>query len=328
MKKIFSLIFILLIFVSCTSEKEINNENSSIIYEIFPASFNDSNNDGVGDLNGISLKLDYLKSLGVKNIWLTPINEAFSYHKYDVINYLDVDKILDAINDFDNLVLKAQEKNIGIIYDLVINHTSNMHPWFIEAKKAILNDECDKTNKCDYYNFSHTKENSYEPLGNNFYYEARFYSRMPDLNLDNEDVRKEIEIIIKFWIDRGVSGFRLDAPLHYYAGNVSKNNEFLSWLNQTVKKYKEDAYIVREVWSDEATILSHYESGIESLFNFKDSQSDGKIASSIRSQNDLNLATYQKEYHDKIKILIKKLTKVLSYQIMILEEAEVILQMI
>lgn len=110
MKKIFSLIFILLIFVSCTSEKEINNENSSIIYEIFPASFNDSNNDGVGDLNGISLKLDYLKSLGVKNIWLTPINEAFSYHKYDVINYLDVDKILDAINDFDNLVLKAQEK--------------------------------------------------------------------------------------------------------------------------------------------------------------------------------------------------------------------------
>ncbi|MGN1344032.1 MAG: alpha-amylase family glycosyl hydrolase, partial [Traorella sp.] len=195
----------------------------------------------------------------------------------------------------------------GIVLDLVLNHTSSQHPWFIQAKNDFMNDECDKEGSmCNWYNFSTEKKTGYTSLGNNKYYESVFWSEMPDLNLDELAVREEIEKIVKFWIDHGVSGFRLDAPYHYYNGNVTKNNEFLSWLEGVIKSYKEDAFLVGEVWSDSSTILKHYESGFDSFFNFTGSSTSGKIASSIRMKDGNSLSQWFVDYNQQMKSINEK----------------------
>ena len=205
------------------------------------------------------------------------------------------------MDDFKELVDKANELNIDIIIDLPLNHTSDSHEWFISAKENKLNDTCNPDNKCDYYNFSDTKESGYEPLGDKYYYEARFWSGMPDLNLDSENVRNEIKDIVEFWMDTGIKGFRLDAVLYYYQNNVSKNNEFVSWLMEIVRNKREDAFVVGEVWSSENIILDSYGSGIDSLFDFTMSGQDGFIAKAIRSENGQFLASKMIEYNDLIK---------------------------
>jgi glycosidase len=265
------------------------------------ASFNDSDNDGIGDLKGVTLKLPYLKSLGIGGIWLMPIMKSETYHKYDVDNYYLIDSDYGTMDDFKELVDKANELNIDIIIDLPLNHTSDSHEWFISAKENKLNDTCNPDNKCDYYNFSDTKESGYEPLGDKYYYEARFWSGMPDLNLDSENVRNEIKDIVEFWMDTGIKGFRLDAVLYYYQNNVSKNNEFVSWLMEIVRNKREDAFVVGEVWSSENIILDSYGSGIDSLFDFTMSGQDGFIAKAIRSENGQFLASKMIEYNDLIK---------------------------
>lgn len=299
MKKFLILISISLL-VGCQS-KPINNENSSVYYEIFVASFNDSNGDGVGDINGISEKLPYLQDLGVKNLWLMPISPSPTYHKYDVIDYKAIDKSYGTIEDFKNLIAQAKQYNIEIIIDLVLNHSSSKHPWFIEAKDAYLNNKCDQTNKCAYYNFSNTNPKNYIKINDNLYYEAGFWSEMPDLNLDNEDLRKEIQDITKFWLDLGVKGFRLDAPYHYYDHNTTKNNEFLKWFNDYVKSIRSDSFVVGEVWADQKTIINHYASGIDSLFDFTSSNGDGRIVSLMRAKNGQALAKHLVSSFEKTK---------------------------
>lgn len=302
MKKL--LLCLALLLCGCQSNKEISNENSSIVYQIFPYSFNDSDGNGVGDINGITSKLDYIQSLGTGSIWLTPISESPTYHKYDVIDYMSIDPLFGTIEDFDKLVEEANERNIGIVFDLVLNHTSSKHPWFIQAKEDLLNNRCDEEGSmCNWYNFTTEKKNGYTMLGSGYYYESGFWSEMPDLNLDEPKVREEIEKVVQFWIEHGVSGFRLDAPYHYYGGNASKNNEFLSWLETTVKKYKEDAFIVGEVWADTSTILKHYESGVDSFFNFSGSGTSGKIVSTIRSKNGSALANWFVNYNKNLDAL-------------------------
>lgn len=303
MKKIICITMMLLYLTGCTNNKmnAIDNQNSSIYYEIFVGSFCDSDDDGIGDIQGIISKLDYLESLGVKGIWLTPIHPSESYHKYDVLNYMEIDSTFGTMEDFEQLVSEMKIRNMDLIMDLVINHTSSNHPWFVEAKKNILNNACDRENgKCDYYNFYDSKKSNSTKLSNNIYYESVFSDKMPDLNLDNQEVRQEIKDIVTFWLSKGIQGFRLDAPLHYY-GDVEKNNEFLSWLNTTVKEIKGDAFIVGEVWSDQKTIESHYESEIDSFFNFPASFTDGKIVTNIRSKNGSALAKYFEKYNASIK---------------------------
>ena len=302
MKKL--LLCLALLLCGCQVKEEVSNENSSIVYQIFPYSFNDSDGNGVGDINGITSKLDYIQSLGAGNIWLTPISKSPTYHKYDVIDYMSIDPLFGTIEDFDKLVEEANNRNIGIVFDLVLNHTSSKHPWFIQAKEDLLNNRCDNEDaKCNWYNFSTEKKADYTMLGSGYYYESGFWSEMPDLNLDEPKVRKEIEKIVQFWIEHGVSGFRLDAPYHYYGGNASKNNEFLSWLEDTVKKYKNDAFIVGEVWADTSTILKHYESDIDSFFNFSGSGTNGKIVSTIRSKNGAALANWFVNYNKNLDAL-------------------------
>ncbi len=288
----------------CSHSEAVSNENSSIVYEIFPSSFYDSDGNGVGDLNGITKKLDYVQSLGAGAIWLTPFTDGASYHLYDVTDYLNVDPALGTLEDFELLEKEAEARNIDIYMDLVINHTSSKHPWFLEAKQNVVNGTCDKEgSKCDWYNFSQESGNGKSALGGGWYYEALFWSEMPDLNLDNEEVRSEIKKIVEFWMDKGVDGFRLDAVLHYYGSNASENKEFLGWLTDLIHSIDEDAFVVGEVWADQGTILNHYGTGMDSYFNFPASNTDGRIVTNIRKQNGAGVASWLAEHNAKIKAI-------------------------
>lgn len=301
MIKKLGIIFITLLLTACSKETIRSNKNY-VYYEIFVGSFYDTNEDGMGDLDGVTEKLDYLNDLGVGGIWMMPIHPSPTYHKYDVVDYYDIDPKYGTMEDFDELITKANEYNIEIIIDLVLNHTSSEHPWFIEAKKNVLNGTCENENSyCDYYVFSTTPQGKYYPIGKGYYYEALFWDKMPDLNLDSENVRNEIKDILQFWLDKGVKGYRLDAVTSFYNQNVTKNTEFLRWLNETIDSIDEDAYVVGEAWTTNKTITDLYDSGIDSLFQFSLSQADGLIASSIRSKQGYNLANEVIKYNQMIK---------------------------
>lgn len=301
MIKKLGIIFITLLLTACSQETIRSNKNY-VYYEIFVGSFYDTNEDGMGDLDGVTEKLDYLNDLGVGGIWMMPIHPSPTYHKYDVVDYYDIDPKYGTMEDFNELITKANEYNIEIIIDLVLNHTSSEHPWFIEAKKNVLNGTCENENSyCDYYVFSTTPQGKYYPIGKGYYYEALFWDKMPDLNLDSENVRNEIKDILQFWLDKGVKGYRLDAVTSFYNQNVTKNTEFLRWLNETIDSIDEDAYVVGEAWTTNKTITDLYDSGIDSLFQFSLSQADGLIASSIRSKQGYNLANEVIKYNQMIK---------------------------
>ena len=301
MIKKLGIIFITLLLTACSQETIRSNKNY-VYYEIFVGSFYDTNEDGMGDIDGVTEKLDYLNDLGVGGIWMMPIHPSPTYHKYDVVDYYDIDPKYGTMEDFDELITKANEYNIEIIIDLVLNHTSSEHPWFIEAKKNVLNGTCENENSyCDYYVFSTTPQGKYYPIGKGYYYEALFWDKMPDLNLDSENVRNEIKDILQFWLDKGVKGFRLDAVTSFYNQNVTKNTEFLRWLNETIDSIDKDAYVVGEAWTTNKTITDLYDSGIDSLFQFSLSQADGLIASSIRSKQGYNLANEVIKYNQMIK---------------------------
>lgn len=271
-------------------------------YEIFVYSFSDSDGDGIGDLKGVNDKLNYIndgddstdEDLGCNQIWLMPISPSPTYHKYDVTDYKAIDPQYGTMEDFEELIKACHERGINVLLDMVFNHTSSEHPWFLEAKKYLLTnrdisfdgDMTEHIQNCpylEYYNFSNEKKDGYELLsGSKYYYEARFWSGMPDLNLDSEAVRNEINSITDFWLDKGVDGFRLDAVTYYYTGNDAQNIEFLSWLNEAVKSHSSDAYIVSEAWVNSATYHKYYSSGIDSFFDFDFAGSEGVIAGVAR----------------------------------------------
>ena len=303
LKKLFLVSLVIGLLTACASTP-IRSDKNYVYYEIFVGSFYDTNEDGMGDLKGVEEKLPYLNEMGVGGIWLMPINPSPTYHKYDVTDYKAIDPKYGTMEDFDNLIAKANEYKIDIIIDLVLNHSSSEHPWFTEAKRQVLNDECDlEPSYCDYYVFSEQAQGKYYPIGKGYYYEALFWDKMPDFNLDNPKVREEFASIMKFWLDKGVKGFRLDAVTSFYNQDVPRNNEFLAWVSDTAKSYKEDAYIIGEAWSSEGTVLKYYQSGVESFFNFGLSASDGKIASTIRSKKGQDLATALVNYQAQVKAI-------------------------
>ena len=193
----------------------------AVLYEIYPRSFQDSNNDGIGDLNGITQRLDYLKTLGVDAIWLSPIYPSPQIDfGYDISNYEAIDPQYGTLKDFDHLVAEAKKRNIRVIMDLVLNHTSDKHPWFLASRSS-------KTDpKRDWYvwrdgkgpgqppnnwqsDFGHSAWEYDQKTGQ--YYYHKFYIQQPDLNWNNPQVRKAMYDVERFWINRGVAGFRLDA---------------------------------------------------------------------------------------------------------------------
>ena len=289
------------VFVSCTSANAVvrMDDNYRVFYEIFIASFYDSDGDGIGDLKGILQKFDYLNSNGKKpsleigGIWLMPLMSSPSYHKYDVTDYYQVDPVYGTMDDFVALADRCHQQNVKLIIDLPINHTSDQHPWF---QSAVSGDPIYR----NYYHFRSDFASGYHQTGPSDYYEGRFTSSMPDLNLDNVQLREEILKICKFWLDAGADGFRLDAVAWFFSGNTAKNVEFLQWLNDELRAYDHDVYLVGEAWSDGQTILDLYQSGIPSLFNFPFSQSTGLLITSVRSGKGAELSASLGRWYEQL----------------------------
>ena len=272
---------ILLLFLVCllafpgVAGAEPSPNPSGVTYEIFVGSFADSNGDGKGDLQGIIQKLDYLESLHISRIWLTPIHPSPSYHRYDVSDYLTVDPALGTLEDFMQLVAEAKSRGITILLDLVVNHTALDHPWFQQACAALATGG--DSPYIAWYHFTQGEGQHPVPGAAGWFYEGQFTSHMPDLNLDHPDVRQEIDHIITYWQGLGVGGFRLDAVTSYYTSNPVANTAFLKFLSDVANRNDPDTYIVGEAWTNEQAILQLYDSGIDSLFNFPAGGIDGSL---------------------------------------------------
>lgn len=239
--------------------KSIKWWNNAIIYQIYPRSFMDANNDGTGDLQGIIQKLDYLKSIYVDAIWISPIYESpMEDNGYDVSDYFKISPLFGTMQDMDDLIKEAHKRGIKIILDLVCNHTSKDHMWFQEAIKS-------KDNYYhDFYYFSDTcddKKSSfggsaweYVPSLNQYYYHY-FAKGQVDLNWGNQKVRDEIAKMVNFWLDKGVAGFRLDAIEligkeleNNIFSNGPKIHDYLRELNEKTFGRFEDSITVGEGW--------------------------------------------------------------------------------
>lgn len=276
-------------------EQEINviDDNNRTYYEVFVYSYYDSDGDGIGDINGVTQKLDYIQELGFNGIWLMPIMPSPTYHKYDTTDYCDVDSEYGIIDDFKNFLEECHKRDIHVIIDFMMNHTSSKHKWFEEACTYLkgLGKEEVSVEKCpyvDYYHFEKKEDagTNYYQIGNSeWYYEGSFWDQMPDLDLYSEAVRGELERAAKFWLDLGVDGFRIDG-VKYFDTSDERNIEILGWFNDYVKNIKEDAYIVSEVWSDYPIASEYLKSGVNSTFDFTMGQASGIICSSINQSDE------------------------------------------
>jgi alpha-glucosidase len=260
----------------------------AVIYEIYPRSFQDSNGDGVGDINGISSRLDYLHDLGIGAIWITPMYPSpLIDFGYDVADYTAIDPLYGTLADFDRLVSEAKKKNIRVIMDLVPNHTSDQHPWFKESRSSRTNPKRDwyiwrdgkapgepPNNWQSWFGHSAWK---FDPTTNQYYYH-HFYTEQPDLNWRNPEVRKAMYDAMRFWLDRGVAGFRLDAVsrlfedpdlhddpiqpgknaygdpniVHKYTDNLPEVHEVLREMRRVVDEYPGNPVLISE--ADEPNI--------------------------------------------------------------------------
>jgi alpha-amylase len=251
--------------------------NDTVFYEIFVRSFRDSNGDGIGDFNGVTEKLDYLQNLGVKGIWLMPVNPSPSYHGYDVTDYYAVNPDYGTMEDFQRLLGEAHRRDIKVIIDLVLNHTSSQHPWFESAQMPDSKDY-------DKYVWSDYNPGTPGPLGNpawhqannGQYYYAVFDETMPDLNYNTPAVREESKKIASFWLqDIGVDGFRLDAVRYLLEdGKVladsHANHQFLEEWGTYVRSVDPFAFTVGEVATGNFTVKKYVNTNTEldSAFNF------------------------------------------------------------
>lgn len=294
------LVALMMVLFGCSlAEASGEQPASGVTYEIFVGSFADADGDGCGDLQGIIGKLDYLASLGVSNLWLTPIHPSPSYHHYDVLDYYAVAPEFGTLEDFDQLVAACAERGITVMMDLVVNHTSSEHPWFKKACEA-LRDGVD-SEYLSWYNFSQG-HGSFVVTDTDWYYEGAFGYHMPDLNLDNEAVREEIASIITFWQMHGVKGFRLDAVTSYYTGATQSSAAFVRYLCDTAKANDPDCYLVAEVWDTEQTLLSVYEaSGIDSLFNFPAADQKGVLIQGALNGHGSAVARSVAQYQAKMR---------------------------
>ena len=258
--------------------------HTGVHYEIFVRSFADSNGDGIGDLNGVTKNLDYLEDLGVSAIWLMPIHPSPSYHKYDIIDYYGIDPEYGTPDDFRRLVAEAHQRGIAVIIDLVLHHTSNRHPWFLEASKGAQNPyrnyykwltsaqiKAQKLDKREVTADSGERNPWHQVPGATYdeRYYGMFWRGMPDLNFDHPPVREEMFRVARYWLnDMGVDGFRLDAARHlYWETEESKNHQFWQEFGQAVEAAKQGCYTVGEVWTRPERIAPYF-AGLNANFNF------------------------------------------------------------
>ena len=275
-----------------------NEGNNRLFYHIFVGSFSDSDGDGLGDLRGIIERFDYLNdgddnsglSLGVEGIWLSPIFISPSYHKYDASDYYTIDPKFGTMEDLCELIQLCHNRNVKIILDLVINHSSTQHPWFKSFCEAQKNEQ---TNDYYYDFYTWTEKTTpgatwYKIPGTEKYYEGNFSSQMPELNYDNPDVRQAMVDVAKYYLDLGVDGFRFDAAKYVYYGHEPENAEFWKWYMAELRAIKPDIYSVAEVWDSDAVTYPYFAS--TNCFNFTLAQTGGWIAETARA-GDVNVLT-------------------------------------
>ncbi|MBC5772751.1 alpha-glucosidase C-terminal domain-containing protein [Pontibacter sp. KCTC 32443] len=253
-----------------------------VSYEIFVQSFCDSDNDGIGDIKGMTSKLDYLDELGVEAVWLMPISPSPSYHKYDVTDYYAIHPNYGTMDDFKAFLAEAHKRGIKVVVDLVLNHSGNGHPWFKEAAANPNSPYRDyyvwahkddpktkgegKTTGADSFNVNHW----HSVPGSDYKYFGYFWGGMPDLNFDNPKLREETYKIGRYWLQEiGVDGFRLDAARHIFPDDREEDNhKFWEEFITEMRKVKPDVYLVGEVWA-EAKTVAPYTKGLPALFNFE-----------------------------------------------------------
>ena len=258
--------------------------NDTVFYQIFVRSFYDSDGDGIGDFNGIIEKLDYLNDgnpqtdtdLGITGLWLMPINPSTSYHGYDVTDYYAVHPDFGTMDDFQRLLEECHQRGIRVIIDMVFNHTSVEHPWFLEAR------DNPESARRDWYLWAEQdpdyrgpwNQEVWYPTVSGYYY-AVFWSGMPDLNYTNLDVTAEMENVSRFWLDEvGVDGFRLDAARHLIEdGQEQENTEATHawWRNfrTTYKAVNPDALTVGEIWTTNYEVVGYVKGDeLDLAFNF------------------------------------------------------------
>lgn len=238
-------------------------------YEIFVRSFNDSDSDGVGDLQGVIRKLPYLSELGVSGIWLMPIHPSPSYHGYDVTDYTDINPDYGTLDDMKELLAAAHALGIRVIMDFVPNHSSSQHPWFLASAAG------DPAYR-DYYvwhsappDWRGTRGGSAwhpSPTGAAEHYLGLFSPGMPDLNHRNPQVVEEFKQIARFWLELGVDGFRVDAIQHMIesdSGQISNTPETYEWVREFQAFMHEEAphaFLVGETWTEMPAIIRYHES--------------------------------------------------------------------
>ena len=259
--------------------------NNGVCYEIFVRSFYDSDGDGIGDINGLTQKLDYVNdgnpasktSLGANCIWLMPVAQSPSYHGYDVTNYYEVNRDYGTTADFKRFMSEAHKRGIRVLVDMVLNHTSSDHPWF---QSAALDSASPYR---DWYIWSPVQKTNpnwgapiwhHAPYRNEYYY-GLFWSGMPDLNLSNPAVKAETQKIARYWLtEMGVDGFRLDAAAHFIESgdtvmNASGNNPWLREYEAGVKGISPNAFTIGEVTYESPDVIArYYPDQLDSYFSF------------------------------------------------------------
>ncbi len=261
---------------------------NAIFYQIWPRSFYDSDADGHGDFNGMTQKLPYLQELGVNALWLTPMFEAPSYHGYDFTEFYQVENDYGSMAEFEAFIKAADDKGMKVILDLVINHISSNHEWFQrsannEAPYAdyfIWRDDMPKAGS----GWGHAWSNNDQPDAvwhwnetRQQYYYGAFGASQPDLNLRHPDVVAEMEKMAKFWLDKGVAGFRLDAVRFAMEGGAdaqADTDETIAYwqhFNQYVKSVDPEAYLVGEAWADIPVAAKYFGEGkgLDQGFDFE-----------------------------------------------------------
>lgn len=285
--------------------------HNSVVYQIYPRSFMDSNADGIGDLKGIIEKLDYLKLLGIDVIWLSPVYKSPNDDNgYDISDYCDIMEEFGTMDDMDKLISEAKNRGIKIVMDLVVNHTSDEHPWFIESRKS-------KDNPYRDYYVWRDPANGREP--NNLpsvfsgsawefdeqtgqYFLHLFSKRQPDLNWENPKVHEEVYNMMNFWLDKGIGGFRMDVidligkiPDQEITANGPKLHEYLQEMNKKTFGNR-DVLTVGETWGATPEIAKLYSdparNELSMIFQFEHiglDQQEGKEKWDLKPLNLLEL---------------------------------------
>ena len=282
------------------------DDNNRVFYEIFVGSFSDSDEDGTGDLRGILNRMDYLndgipdsgRSLGVEGLWLTPVFLSPSYHKYDVTDYYTIDPAFGTMEDLEALIAACHERGVRLILDLPINHTGSQNAWFTKFQEAHRNGDASDP----FYDFYSWCRADSQPGGRAWnaipgtqdMVECNFSPDMPELNYESESVRAELLNVARFYLDKGVDGFRFDAAKYLYLNDHAANMNFWSWYLRELRNIKPDLYAVAEVWDADSVTEQYYPA--LNCFDFTVSQAEGTIARAAKGGSVSKYTDYVENY--------------------------------